>query len=139
MYCSLADVKDELYLPLLQQMRVRFPGDELDVFLEKHVLSATDYVDSILSQAFSVPIELDEDGKAPSSVRTATAKMAAFFALAIFSEQEELFKDRRDAAREMLDALVASGRLPGRDVLGVRRIQWGSDARRFTKDVMSRW
>lgn len=138
MYCSLADVKDELYLPLLQQMKVRFPGDELDEFLEKHILSATDYVDSILSQAFAVPITPDESGRVPSVVRTATAKMAAFFALAIFSEQEELFKDRREAATEMLAALVASGRLPGRQQ-AVRRIQWGSDKQFFTKDAMRRW
>ncbi len=137
-YCTPEDVKKELYLPLLQQMRVRFPDEALDEYLADHIVSATDYVDSILSQSFPVPIQKDVAGKYPSVVRTAASKMAAFFALAVFSEQEDLFKDRREAATEMLDALVVAGRLPGQPQ-AIRRIQWGSQARKFTDSELARW
>jgi|GEM_PF-2562242 len=135
MYCSPEDVRGELYIPLLTQMSAKFsvPG-EFDIFLERHIGAASDFVDAALSAAFTVPLALP----IPSAVRTATAKEAAYYAAAQFSEAEEILQDRHETAVAMLSAIVAAGRLPGQPSKSTE-ITGGSDKRVFTDDVLSRW
>lgn len=135
MYCTSEDVRGELYIPLSTQMAAKFSGPgEFDEFLERHIAAASDYVDAVLARTFDVPLSLP----APSAIRTATAKEAAYYAVAQFAENEDLLRDRHDTAVAMLDAIVAAGRLPGVDVPS-RRVVGGSNPQVFTTAELERW
>jgi|ADurb_Cas_03_Slu_FD_contig_21_4996920_length_1053_multi_3_in_0_out_0_2 phage gp36-like protein len=135
MYCTSEDVRGELYIPLSTQMAAKFSGPgEFDEFLERHIAAASDYVDAVLARTFDVPLSLP----APSAVRTATAKEAAFYAVAQFSEHEDLLRDRHDTAVAMLNALVEAGRLPGTEV-PTQRVIGGSNDQIFTASVLDEW
>lgn len=135
MYCSPEEVRGELYIPLSTQMAAKFSETgEYDSFLERHIRAASDYVDAALSKVFTVPLALP----APSAIRTATAKEAAFYAVAQFSENEELLRDRHDTAVAILAAIVDAGRLPGVDV-PTRRVIGGSNEQVFTEAELRRW
>lgn len=135
MYCTPEDVRGELYIPLSTQMAAKFSGPgEFDAYLERHIKAASDYVDAALSKAFAVPLSLP----APSAIRTATAKEAAYYAVAQFSENEDLLQDRHDTAVAMLGAIVAAGKLPGVDV-PTRRVVGGANPQVFTDAELRRW
>ena len=129
MYCRAEDVKGEVYLPLLAQISAKY-GAEADAFFEGHIRRADDYIDTVLVQAFDVPFD-----PVPRVVQTISAKLAAFYATARFSEKEEISKDKHDSALEMLDALVKSGKLPGSTASapeeGAPRLRVGSEPRWF--------
>lgn len=135
-YCAPDDVKGEIYLPLLQQMTARFKG-ELDAYLSGHIRRADDYIDAILTQAFDTPFD-----PVPRIVATISAKLVAYYATARFSEREEIAADKLASAAEMLEALVASGRLPGDPsdpAEATERMRAGSDPQVFTTDLMRDW
>lgn len=135
-YCTPEDVKGELYLPLLAQMQAKL-GSGLDAFLGAHIARAEDYADAILSPAFEVPVS-----PVPRVLTTIAAKLAAFYAMAQYSEREEISRDRRDAAREMLEALVEAGRFPGQVPAAPQegaRLRGGSDPPVFTRESLSGW
>lgn len=134
MYCTVADVKGELYLPLVTQMERQF-GEELPSFLEGHIRRADDYIDARLSRSFTVPFD-----KPPTVVVTISAKLAAYFATAQFSETEELSEDKYKAAKEMLTDLQTSGVLPGEQEEAPRGLIRGGGAEQvFTDAAMSDW
>lgn len=135
MYCTPEDVAGEIYIPLYAKMAAKFDGDgALDEFLSQNIVRAGDYVDARLSGAFDVPFS----APVPPVIATATAKIAAFFATARFSEQEDVAKDKMDAADTMLDSLVASGKLPGEPGRSGNLVG-GSAGRVFTDEVLRRW
>ena len=62
--------------------------------------------------------------------------------MARFSEREDVGKDKREAALEMLDALLESGHLPGdAPSVGAERgeVRSGSLPEVFTTERLSRW
>ncbi len=140
MYCAVEDVKGEVYLPLLSRMEAHHGGG-LDSFLLEHIQRATDYMNAVLSESFDVPIPCDPSP--PDVLVTIAAKLAAYYATARFSEQEEVSGDRKEAAVDMLKALVRSGRIPGLDsdlpAPGGVRITGGGNPQVFTDEYMRGW
>ena len=138
MYCGVEDVKGEVLIPLLRQIEAAFPGDRGAAFFGEHIRRAQDYVDAVLCRGFLVPFQ-----EPPHPViQTATAKLACFYSMARFSEREDVGKDKREAALEMLDALLESGHLPG-DAPGQTaergEIRSGSLPQVFTTERLERW
>ena len=137
MYCGVGDVKGETLLPLLRQIEAAFPEDRGAAFFGEHIRRAQDYVDAVLCRGFLVPFQ-----EPPHPViQTATAKLACFYAMARFSEREDVAKDKRDAALEMLDALLEAGRLPGETPQAGTEswVRSGSLPEVFTQERLSRW
>lgn len=125
----------ELYISLATQMAAKFSGPgEFDSFLERHIRAASDYVDAALSKTFVVPLPLP----APSIIVTITAKETAYYAVAQFTENEDLLRDKHETAVAMLKAIAESGILPG-STITTRRIVGGSDPQVFTPTLLSRW
>ena len=138
MYCTVDDVKSNLYRPILAQMTAQ-RGSSVDSDIEKHIQNATNYVDAVLSGVFSTPF----DTPAPEPIKTAAALIATYFVMAQFSEKEELSADRMSAASAILDAMIRSGKIPGNDDSGdtasAKTVRGGSDEQVFTASVLSEW
>lgn len=133
-YCTQVMVEDEIYSALLYQMKQKLGGD-FDAFIAKHMGAADAYVDSRLSGAFSMPLT-----DPPEVIQYAAAKMAAYFAIAKFTEKEEMAADKRDIAASMIQALAKSGKLPGSDVPVISQsIKFASDDQIFTNTELARW
>nr|WP_321503297.1 phage protein Gp36 family protein [uncultured Dethiosulfovibrio sp.] len=132
MYCTAEDIRGELYLPLIKQMETRF-GTGFDAFLEGHAVKATDYINAQLAGRFPVPFRVP-----PSIIVSVAAKLAAYFAIAQFSEREELSEDKYKAAKEMLAGLRDAGHLPG-EILPPGNVRGGSLPQVFTDDELAGW
>lgn len=140
-YCNVDDVKGALYRPLLTQMTAQL-GDKVTEDIQNHINHADNYVDAVLCAKFSVPFST-----VPKVVKTISTMMATYFATAQFSEKEELTEDRLQTAKDMLNALLESGKLPDDGsqgstddgTTGTRTMQGGSDSQVFTKSVLDEW
>lgn len=136
MYCTTGDVLAELYLPLRKQLVEHFGSDaELQEFLQLHVQRAADYIDSFLSQRYVVPIP----APVPSLITTITAKVAAYTAVANFSEMEESTNDKKYAADAMLSNLLKINSFPGLTRKSSTQLQGGSDQQVFTARMTREW
>ena len=133
MYCTAEDIRGELYLPLIKQMETRF-STGFDGFLEGHAAKATDYINAQLTGRFPVPFN-----NPPSIIVSIAAKLAAYFAIAQFSEREEISEDKYKAAKEMLAGLRDAGHLPGEISAPRGSIRGGSLSQVFTDDELAGW
>lgn len=147
MYCVADDVLEEFYLPLRKQVESNFtkvdddtgdivPDTEgLEAFIKIHIKRASDYVDTALCGWYVVPLALP----VPSVINTITSKLASYFAVAQFSEQEDTAKDKKDTAMAMITGLLRSRAFPGLTPIDSGLIQGESNKRIYTDDLTREW
>ena len=139
-YCTVSDVIHELHPTLKLQMEQDW-GDNFEDILLSHILKAEAYVNSSLARAYSVPLK-----KAAYTVISAECKIAAYYAVAAYSEKEEILKDKYEIAKEILDNLVEANNpslvdegLSDEDKNKKLKVRYGSNAQIFTSDELELW
>lgn len=140
MYCEVDEVLAELHPTLKLEMQNHY-GEGFSEFITGHLNKAEGFVNASLARKYRVPLN------SPSSeVKTAEAKIAAYFASAAFSENEELLQDKYDTAREMLNNLVKADTSFLVDEsyadtveMSTGKVIYGADKRIFTRGKLALW
>ena len=147
-YCEIADVLHELHPTLRFEMEKHYNNvhnsditqPDFEQTVNSHIEKAEACVNASLARAYRVPLK-----KATNIVISATCKIAAYFAVAAFSEKEKILIDKYETATEILNNLVKADNLSlvdeDEDVNNNSdtRIKWGTDSQIFTADELSQW
>ncbi len=137
MYCTVEDVVHELH-PTLRKEMERHYGDGFNSNIEKHIEKAEAFVNASLARVYSVPLK-----KATVTVITAECKIAAYYAGIAFSEKDDIFRDKYQLAREMLNNLVEADNPilvdESADTSENSSVLYGSDERIYTKEELAKW
>lgn len=136
-YCTIAEVVHE-FTPSLRNSMERDYGEAFEEIISSHIRKANDFVNASLARAYSVPLK-----KATSVVITAESKLAAYYAVAAYSEKEDVLRDKYETAEKMLDYLVEANS-PGLVDESLKdednsRVSYGSKEQIFTDAELERW
>ncbi len=138
-YCGVNDVVHEFTAPLRRNME-RDYGEAFEEVITGHIRKAEDFVNASLARAYSVPLK-----KAASIVVTAECKLAAFYAVAAYSEKEDVLRDKYETAVLMLDNLVEADNPAlvdeclSADKLNASGVLYYSDEQRYTPELLEEW
>lgn len=136
-YCTIAEVVHE-FTPSLRTSMERDYGEAFEEIITGHITKANDFVNASLARAYSVPL-----ASASSIVITAESKLAAYYAVAAYSEKEDVLRDKYETAEKMLDYLVEANS-PGLVDESLKdednsRVSYGSKEQIFTDAELEKW
>ena len=115
-------------------------GEAFEEVIAGHIRKAEDFVNASLARAYSVPLK-----KAASVVVTAECKLAAFYAVAAYSEKEDVLRDKYETAVMMLNNLVEADNPAlvdeglSADELNASGVLYYSDKQIYTPELLEGW